>query len=996
MAVPAPGSSDINFISYNSTGWNEFKAGFIKNIMNSKCAHICALQEHFLLKDNVCKIEQYMQDYEVFAVPAFKSDLCISAGRPSGGLAVIYSKNIGHCVSRVTVPNSRRVQGISLSTQGEKILLINAYFPTDNRQENNTELITTLQDIKFLLEEYGVGSKVVVMGDLNCDFARDTSFVQIVQNFITTNNFMSVWTKFQCDFTYSQSRDVNGVLSTCSSVIDHFLVSSEDLVNCEEAMPVHTPSNMSNHEPICLKFRYNMCINRVTNAEATAKSVPCWKRAKPNQIQGFKSDLDDKLFRIDIPEDALFCRNVRCSEANHKTCLDDLSEDVMGSIEDAVRQNIPYSITNRKRKKPVPGWSTFVAPFKEDADFWDSIWVSAGRPQNTELHRVAKHTKYKYHRVIKKVKNCEKEIRKSNFLSDCLDGKVQNILKEVKRLKGNSCKSGSNIDGLGNPQDISNHFQNLYKGIFNVHSDDEDVKSILDEIKAGLNQSDIEIVDKINPELVKRVIQNISNDKNDPMFEFRSNAFKTGVDSLCAPLSDLIKAFIIHGHIPDIFLVCSLIPIIKNNRASSLSSENYRLIAITSLILKLFDGVLLELCGKDLKPSSLQFGFQRGQSTTMASWTLMETVSYFTSRGGPVYLCLLDLTKAFDHVKFSTMFRLLKERIPAILLRFIIFSYTHQQCSVMWQNSRSESFLIKNGVRQGSIASPTYFNLYIDQIFKDLQDSNLGCMIGDLYYGILGYADDLALLAPSRGTLQLMVTKCERFFSSRGIRVSTNPVVEKSKTVCLGFGLKYTPEPLVLYGNQLPFVKSHKHLGHIITDNESMKMDLDDKVNQMIGKFHSLRQQVGRQDPFVMITLVNTYLLSLYGSNIWDLSARDSERIDKSWNSLVRSVFELPPDTHRFIVENLVTVKHIRIKVLKRFQNFYKQLQRCGKSEVLQLIRLTQNDNRSIFGRNCMHLLQKTKARSICEADIDSLSIYPVPEESEWKLSVIRDLIDCK
>ena len=40
------------------------------------------------------------------------------------------------------------------------------------------------------------------------------------------------------------------------------------------------------------------------------------------------------------------------------------------------------------------------------------------------------------------------------------------------------------------------------------------MKSILDEIKAGLNQSDIEIVDKINPELVKRVIQNISNDKN--------------------------------------------------------------------------------------------------------------------------------------------------------------------------------------------------------------------------------------------------------------------------------------------------------------------------------------------------------------------------------------------------------------------------------------------------------------------------------------------------
>lgn len=120
------------------------------------------------------------------------------------------------------------------------------------------------------------------------------------------------------------------------------------------------------------------------------------------------------------------------------------------------------------------------------------------------------------------------------------------------------------------------------------------------------------------------------------MFQFKSDALKVGSDSLCVPICELIKSFIVHGYIPDIFLVCTLIPIIKNKKASSLTSDNYRLIASTSLILKLFDGVLLELCGTDMKPSPHQFGFQRGQSTTMATWTLSETISYFNNHGSPV------------------------------------------------------------------------------------------------------------------------------------------------------------------------------------------------------------------------------------------------------------------------------------------------------------------------------------------------------------------------
>ena len=75
---------------------------------------------------------------------------------------------------------------------------------------------------------------------------------------------------------------------------------------------------------------------------------------------------------------------------------------------------------------------------------------------------------------------------------------------------------------------------------------------------------------------------------------------------------------------------------------------------------------------------------------------------------------------------------------------------------VRWNGVESQLFNVNNGVRQGAVASPIFFNLYIDDLFSLLKNSGLGCTIDSFYYGFLGYADDGALLAPSRQALQQM------------------------------------------------------------------------------------------------------------------------------------------------------------------------------------------------------------------------------------------------
>ena len=59
--------------------------------------------------------------------------------------------------------------------------------------------------------------------------------------------------------------------------------------------------------------------------------------------------------------------------------------------------------------------------------------MSAGRPLDTELHRVMRHTRSKYHLAIKRVKRHEAELRSNNFLNACPNNEVNDILKTLKK-----------------------------------------------------------------------------------------------------------------------------------------------------------------------------------------------------------------------------------------------------------------------------------------------------------------------------------------------------------------------------------------------------------------------------------------------------------------------------------------------------------------------------------------------------------------------------------
>ena len=77
---------------------------------------------------------------------------------------------------------------------------------------------------------------------------------------------------------------------------------------------------------------------------------------------------------------------------------------------------------------------------------------------------------------------------------------------------------------------------------------------------------------------------------------------------------------------------------------------------------------------------------------------------------------------------------------------------------IKWKGSISNSFEIKQGIRQVGILSPFLYKLYVNNLLEDLKQNSLGLKIGTTYVGCPTCADDIALLGSSQEELQCMLS----------------------------------------------------------------------------------------------------------------------------------------------------------------------------------------------------------------------------------------------
>ena len=928
--------------------------------------------------------------------PAIKDD--INTGRPKGGMFIAIPDSIKNLVKDVS-PGHWRLQAVTISSPSSKTLLINSYFPTDSRTDNTEEAFAILDIIKNIIETHPCDA-VVWAGDLNADFVRNSAHVRLVKETMEDLSMTSAWDRFEADFTCCG--EVGGVTRT--STIDHINYSEGLAASLSDAGVLHMVDNKSDHSPIYAVFE-SINVEQDVSKSDKKTSKPSWRRASDKQKSDYSNKLEEKLSQINIPESISKCRDVKCQNEQHKEEADILMEKVLCTVQKVAEGCLPVPKTKEEKVKVMPGWNQSVKPLREVAYFWHQVWQSAGRPLNTGLHQMMKKTRNIYHMAAKKCRRAEENTRKNKLLEACISGEG-NIFTEIKAMRKTKQVVANSIDGV--TDNISEHFKNIYSDLFNSVDDAENMAKVSEDITNRIQPKDIEDIEKVTPEIIKKAASRLKAGKSDSVFMFSSDCIKVDSKSLAALLASVFQSFLIHGHVTKFLLLATLVPIIKDKLGSMNTSKNYRSIAISSVILKLIDWIIIILFGSTFGLNDLQFAYQPGVSGNMCSWAIMETVDFYLRNNSEVFACCMDMSKAFDVTTHSKMFKKMitgndtGKGLSITFVRLLVNIYTEQFANVRWGNGEVSSvFPMRNGVRQGAVLSAIAYCYYMENLFKILKRKRSGCWIDGFFLGLFLYSDDNFAIAPTISALNDMMKTISDYALEHNLRFSTDPNPRKCKTKVMAFLKKPRPLPPVFLGQvALPWVNQCTHLGNTIKNvSDGFQEDMKTKRARYISKNVEINQEFHFAASSTRVQVNSIWNTHFSGSPLWNLFSPGAESIVGSYNRSIKCMMKLPLATHRYLLEPLSGEKPAMAILADRFLTFMDKIDKTDKKAIKMLKREAIKDVRSTTGANYRGIMLMSGETTIQKVNRDSLKkvqFYKVKKEDEWKVNIAADLHNCR
>ena len=191
---------------------------------------------------------------------------------------------------------------------------------------------------------------------------------------------------------------------------------------------------------------------------------------------------------------------------------------------------------------------------------------------------------------------------------------------------------------------------------------------------------------------------------------------------------------------PDDSKISILIPIPKGARVEKSNASNYRAVALSSILGKMLDIIIINFQKQELVTSDLQIGYKSNSSTIMCSTLLIESIQYFVKIQSPGYVLFIDAFKAFDRVCHIHLFNILEQRgVCPLIMRLSFKMYKDQRIRVRWNKCLSDISGISNGVKQGAVLSPILLTDYIDKLLSRLRESGVACHIDGVFAGAFSY-----------------------------------------------------------------------------------------------------------------------------------------------------------------------------------------------------------------------------------------------------------------
>ena len=931
---------------------------------------IIFLQETFLVADKLGILDQIHGNYNVIAVAAQCSDRVLESmhGRPSGGLAVLFKKDLNFTFEIIDTNFRFIICNCKFDTQN--IIVANIYMPYDDR---SSECIDNYLHVMALIENTLDNYKydgVYICGDFNADpfgsrlwryvtdFSEDLNLVcydyDILDNntftYISNSHMYKKWidhvigTKneyFYIDYI-NVRYDIVGsdhiplectitcnIVNSCknynNSANDNSHNNNKNYINWEKVnkntMEIISKSVYKNIEQAVndLKF-YDCDAGAICNNQAHMKVIDDLYGALVDEINVHMKNLGNNI-RNGTHDNNYTPSNNKVKLGTHEnTCNVNMSSDNNTGAQ--ARTHVP-----KKLFTPVPGWNRRVKSlYKQYRD--DFLrWVRSGRSRFCFLF-----FEMQVSRSLFKTAYAECKLDKIKEIANSITEKYKNknskeFWEDINKNKKISKKTNI-IDGKTSEHEICKVFYDLYFDFEKDENFEFNENQFVSDLLAKM-QTDRCMYLKTSTNTIKSCIKRLNDGVGHD--NIHAKFLKHASDDFILGLSLFFNACNKHGHYPLEMLKGVVKPRLKNSSGNCTDHTNYRPIMQSSNLLKIAEFLILNILEEKIFINPRQFGYSRGVSTADATLVLKETIYQSINNNENVYALFLDLSKAFDRVDhFKLAHILLQKNIPPDIVWILLKFLRNQTAVVQWGKSYSHTAYLNMGCRQGGILSPFLFKLYIDSILNEIGALDEGVKFNFCKVNILGYADDLVLMSRTIKGLNTMYKILKSSLDSLELKININ------KTKIMRFSKensKDLPSHQILGNDSFEYCDTFKYLGFHLTYNLNDVTDVEKRLKDFYAKFYSVKSNFSILSEDIFLFLFKSYCTPNYGVNIWNLQStykiKEYNAFKIAYSNAVKRIYNLNKFYSSHQIFNachlLMLDHHINFVQCRYFVNMYRE-----------------------------------------------------------------------
>jgi hypothetical protein len=862
---------------------------------------VFAISETWIEHESDIK-NDYFTEYETFFKSASRNS---KHGRAMAGMLVMIKKSLCQYFHRVNVDISTGIAfkvDKDLFKSVDDILIFFTYLPPLNSPFYNQLQMKGI----FLLEEELLSllsiypcAKLLIIGDMNARTGQKNEFIDVVENI----DFLEPYNDFLEAPSLEQRSSQDDVTSTTGNhLIDFCKIYSLYMLNGRTG-----DDNKKGHFTYisangCSVIDYGLCSadllqyisNFCVEEKCCSSHLPLRvkidiKLAVSTNTENRKQTITEQI-QYKLPRDKMHDCIKEAKTIFNDDCKKVLNEHILDlntNINDIVQKfnNYMYEVGKHfeqkkksTRNKPYTPWFDQVCKAKKSIKY-KALRCFRACKSETNLNT--------YIQAKKEFKNIctEKQTLYNKSQVDDLSKSTNNPKSFWTKLKRMTNRNEQSKDNIISTEEWLNHFQSLLNPTNEIVNDVN-----IDENHINLDiETDSEIEEhifnhSIQEDEIRLAIKHFKGGKQPGPDNILPEFFIYGIDSFIDILVNLFNRLYTFGEYPDKWCESIIITIYKKGDRND--PNNYRGISLQNVLSKIYCRVLVNRLNFYVelysKISENQTGFKKGYSTIDNAFILNSIITHtLKSKRKKIYVAFIDFQKCFDTIYRPLLWEILREKgiKGKLFLAFKSMYKTVKSC-IKCNNERSDYVNCSIGLKQGCLASPILFSLFIDDFGKYLQTENL--------YGIqlhpdttqllhLMFADDLALVSDSIMGLQKQLNTLSRFCDDYRLKVNET----KSKVVVFKNGGILSNNEKWSYKNKsIEVVNKFNYVGLTFTRQMSlnaMVYELCMKSKRILTSILKSLYQYGQLPSSTFFKIFDTKICPqlLYGSEIWGIESKD-------------------------------------------------------------------------------------------------------------------------